>query len=213
MRLFRSKSKRSTMNNNNNIESEFEAKCLYWNDDYIGKKNPYAQTMAEGVNDFIQDIKLAHEGCKCLSHTKIARRRRIRSQSGYYMAVLPNGKIVGTRNKCSIFTEVDVIPVGSNLVKIWGVEAGLFLMIDDAGQMRGTDVDSAECIFEETLTENFFNVYYSAMYLHKRWCINLQNKQNSRTFYNISKDSLFVTEVLSPRTSVSSSCYSSDESN
>ena len=53
-------------------------------------------------------------------------------------------------------------------MKIWGVEAELFLMIDDQGQMRGTDVDSAECIFEETLTENFFNVYYSAMYLHKR---------------------------------------------
>ena len=34
--------------------------------------------------------------------------------------------------------EIDVIPVGSNLVKIWGVEAGLFLMIDDAGQMRAT---------------------------------------------------------------------------
>lgn len=93
------------MNNNNNIESEFEAKCLYWNDDYIGKKNPYVQTIAEGVNDFIQDIKLADEGCECLSHTKIARRRRIRSQSGYYMAVLPNGKIVGTRNKSSIFSK------------------------------------------------------------------------------------------------------------
>ena len=34
--------------------------------------------------------------------------------------------------------EIDVIPVGSNLVKIWGVEAGLFLIIDDAGQMRAT---------------------------------------------------------------------------
>ena len=34
--------------------------------------------------------------------------------------------------------EIDIIPVGSNLVKLWGVEAGLFLMIDDAGQLRGT---------------------------------------------------------------------------
>ena len=33
---------------------------------------------------------------------------------------------------------LDVIPVGADLVKIWGVEAELFLMIDDQGQMRGT---------------------------------------------------------------------------
>ena len=31
-----------------------------------------------------------------------------------------------------------MIPVGADLVKIWGVEAELFLMIDDQGQMRGT---------------------------------------------------------------------------
>ena len=76
------------------------------------------------------------------------------------------------------------------------------------------DVDSAECIFEETLTENFFNVYYSAMYLHKRWCIGLQSRQSSRSFYRKpkpSKDTSFVTEIVSRRaSSSSSSCYSDD---
>ena len=33
---------------------------------------------------------------------------------------------------------LDVIPVGADAVKIWGVEAELFLMIDDAGLLRAT---------------------------------------------------------------------------
>ena len=33
---------------------------------------------------------------------------------------------------------LDVIPFGADLVKIWGVEAELFLMIDDAGLLRAT---------------------------------------------------------------------------
>ena len=37
-----------------------------------------------------------------------------------------------------VAVNIDVIPVGADLVKIWGVEAELFLMIDDQGHMRGT---------------------------------------------------------------------------
>ena len=38
-----------------------------------------------------------------------------------------------------LFTvNLDVIPVGADAVKIWGVEAELFLMIDDAGLLRAT---------------------------------------------------------------------------
>jgi hypothetical protein len=37
-----------------------------------------------------------------------------------------------------LLVDIDVIPVGADLVKVWGVESELFLMIDDQGQMRGT---------------------------------------------------------------------------
>ena len=39
---------------------------------------------------------------------------------------------------CSFAVNLDVIPVGADAVKIWGVEAELFLMIDDAGLLRAT---------------------------------------------------------------------------
>jgi len=153
--------------------------------------------------------------CHCMKHSKTARRRRFKSQSGYYLSIMPNGQVLGVKDSNSPYIDIDVIPVGADLVKIWGVEAELFLMIDDQGQMRGTDVDSAECIFEETLTENFFNVYYSAMYLHKRWCIGLRNKQQSRSFYRKpkpAKDTSFMIEIVRRRSSTSSSsiCDSDD---
>ena len=44
----------------------------------------------------------------------------------------------------SLSVNLDVIPVGADLVKIWGVEAELFLMIDDAGLLRAT---VSHCLF------------------------------------------------------------------
>ena len=41
---------------------------------------------------------------------------------------------------------LDVIPVGADLVKIWGVEAELFLMIDDAGLLRATVSHFLTCV-------------------------------------------------------------------
>ena len=47
--------------------------------------------------------------------------------------------IVFYNNFIVLFTvNLDVIPVGADAVKIWGVEAELFLMIDDAGLLRAT---------------------------------------------------------------------------
>ncbi|XP_065670034.1 fibroblast growth factor 12 isoform X2 [Hydra vulgaris] len=153
------------------------------------------------------------DSCECMKHTKTARRRRLKSQSGYYLAIMPNGQIIGNRDPSSPHIEIDVIPVGADLVKLWAVESELFLMIDDTGQMRGTDVDSTECIFEETLTENFFTVYYSAMYLHKRWCVGLRNKPQIKSFYRKpkpTKDASFFLEIVHLRQSNSSLSDSED---
>ena len=48
---------------------------------------------------------------------------------------------------CFLFAvSLDVIPVGADLVKIWGVEAELFLMIDDAGLLRATVSHFDTCV-------------------------------------------------------------------
>ena len=43
--------------------------------------------------------------CDCYTHTKGSRRRKLKSQGGYYLAILSNGKTIGTRNKFNTFSE------------------------------------------------------------------------------------------------------------
>ncbi|XP_065059155.1 fibroblast growth factor 12-like isoform X2 [Rhopilema esculentum] len=151
------------------------------------------------------------ENCKCTSHAKTSRRRRLRSKSGFYLTVMPNGQVLGVKDPTNAYINLDVIPVGADLVKIWGVEAELFLMIDDAGLLRATDVDSHECIFEESMTEDFCTMYYSAMYSHKRWCVGLKTRPLSTFSGALRRNKLslrdcsFISEIVNRRSSTSSS--------
>lgn len=43
--------------------------------------------------------------CYCMKHSKTARRRRFKSQSGYYLAIMPNGQIMGVKDKNSPYSE------------------------------------------------------------------------------------------------------------
>jgi len=158
------------------------------------------------MNDHIDD-----NNCKCTSHAKTSRRRRLRSKSGFYLTVMPNGQVLGVKDPTNCYINLDVIPVGADAVKIWGVEAELFLMIDDAGLLRATDVDSPECIFEESMTEDFCTMYYSAMYSHKRWCVGLKTRPLSTFSGALRRNKLslrdcsFISEIVNRRSSTSSS--------
>lgn len=53
------------------------------------------------------------------------------------------------------------------------------------------------------------------MYLHKKWCIGLRNKQQTRSFYRKpkpAKDTSFIIEIVQRRVSTSSACDSDDSS-
>ena len=43
--------------------------------------------------------------CYCMKHSKTARRRRFKSQSGYYLAIMPNGQIMGVKDKNSPYSK------------------------------------------------------------------------------------------------------------
>lgn len=157
------------------------------------------------------NLDLDEDNCQCTSHGKTARRRRLRSKSGFYLTIMPNGQVLGVKDPTNVYVSLDVIPVGADVVKIWGVEAELFLMIDDAGLLRATDVDGPECIFEEAMTEDFCTVYYSTMYSHKQWCVGLKTRPLS-TFSGAFRrnklslrDCSFLSEIVNRRSSTSSS--------
>lgn len=43
--------------------------------------------------------------CFCMKHSKTARRRRFKSQSGYYLAIMPNGQIMGVKDSTSPYSK------------------------------------------------------------------------------------------------------------
>ena len=43
--------------------------------------------------------------CQCMKHSKTARRRRFKSQSGYYLAIMPNGQIMGNKDSNSPYSK------------------------------------------------------------------------------------------------------------
>ncbi|XP_028401508.1 fibroblast growth factor 1-like [Dendronephthya gigantea] len=119
--------------------------------------------------------------CKSFMGKRSSRRRRLICRNGYYLAVHPNGTVKGTRCKSDPYTTLEIISVGAGLVKMLGVEAELFVTIDDSGVVRATDVDSEECVFEEAVIENFFSIYRSCRYSSERWLVSLDTKGNALT--------------------------------
>lgn len=43
--------------------------------------------------------------CHCMKHSKTARRRRFKSQSGYYLSIMPNGQILGVKDPNSPYSK------------------------------------------------------------------------------------------------------------
>ena len=48
------------------------------------------------------------EACSCISQTKTARRRRLRSKSGFYLAIMPNGQVLGLKDPTSPYSKLVV---------------------------------------------------------------------------------------------------------
>ena len=54
------------------------------------------------------DLAECSASCYCMKHSKTARRRRFKSQSGYYLAIMPNGQIMGIKDKNSPYSKSNV---------------------------------------------------------------------------------------------------------
>ncbi|XP_076811284.1 uncharacterized protein LOC143456445 [Clavelina lepadiformis] len=92
--------------------------------------------------------------------------------TGFHIQLLQNGRVTGTRSNNDKFAILEFISIGIGLIRIRGVESGLFLNMNNKGRLYGTRNVTAEGIFEENLEENKYNTYSAIRSRHhnKRSC-------------------------------------------
>ncbi len=92
---------------------------------------------------------------------KYARRRRMKSKSGYYVEVRKDGTVRATKDSRSPYTALQIMSIGSDMLAVWGTEAELYISITPDGEVKTSTIEGRQCVFIESLGPDFYSIYES----------------------------------------------------
>ncbi|XP_069754239.1 fibroblast growth factor 1-like isoform X1 [Narcine bancroftii] len=114
---------------------------------------------------------------------------------GYFMRILPDGKVEGTRDRSDVYSAVSpntspklpffkvqlrLQAVSRGVITIQGIETGYYLAMNEKGQLHGSPSPTDECFFLENLEENGYNTYKSKEYAEKNWYVAIRKNGNAK---------------------------------
>ncbi|KAK2553737.1 Fibroblast growth factor 20 [Acropora cervicornis] len=131
------------------------------------------------------------------STTLLPRRRKLQCRNGYFLEVRPDGTVRGTKNNNSIYAVFHLSTVGSNTSTLWAEEAGLYLGIDNRGNIVTTATKIPACMLRETLDTEFFNSFCMEFSPRRLHClaISAQGKVRS-SILTSSRNVQFITKLI-----------------
>ena len=104
---------------------------------------------------------------------KYARRRRLKSKSGYYIEIRKDGSVRGTLDPSSPYTSLQVMSIGSDMFAIWGSAAELYLSVDPDGTLKTSTNEGRQCVLIESLAPDFYSIYetYHSVFVGEPRCL------------------------------------------
>ncbi|XP_051900483.1 fibroblast growth factor 11a [Pristis pectinata] len=89
---------------------------------------------------------------------------RLFCQLGYFLRLVPGGRLDGTEDEMSTYVLFNLIPVGLRVVAIQGVKTGLYIAMNCNGYVYTSEHFTPECKFKECVFENYYVTYSSVLY-------------------------------------------------
>ncbi|XP_056298455.1 fibroblast growth factor 11a isoform X1 [Pseudoliparis swirei] len=89
---------------------------------------------------------------------------RLYCRHGFYLQMLPDGTMEGTKDESSSFLQFNLIPVGLRIVAIQSTKTGLYVAMNSEGYLYTSQHFTPECKFKECVFENYYVTYSSILY-------------------------------------------------
>lgn len=89
---------------------------------------------------------------------------RLYCRHGFYLQMLPDGTMEGTKDESSSFLQFNLIPVGLRIVAIQSTKTGLYVAMNSEGYLYTSEHFTPECKFKECVFENYYVTYSSILY-------------------------------------------------